>query len=176
MEDRERTANDMTALQWYALRVRSRHEFVTNDELQRKGIPTYLPSVRKWRRWKDRRKLVEFPLFPGYLFVQAQPHAEHYVSALKARGAVAFVARNGEPLPIPAEEISALRLMVDSEQELNVYPHLKEGIRVKIVRGPLCGAEGVLEKRERHCMFLVNIVLLSKSVGVSVSADDLQTI
>lgn len=174
MEEKADASDEVAAAQWYALRVRSRHEFIVMNELQQKGIFGYLPYIKKWRRWKDRMKLVEFPLFPGYLFVQIQPHAASYVSALKTRGAVSFVAHDGRPVPIPAEEVAALRLMVESEQELNVYPHLTEGVRVKIVRGPLCGAEGVLQKRERHFMFLVNIVLLSKSVGVSVCAEDIK--
>ena len=54
---------------WYALYVKSRHEYVTQGELVQKGIDTFLPSVKKLRQWKDRKKSVDFPLFPGYLFV-----------------------------------------------------------------------------------------------------------
>lgn len=175
-EEREPAAEGTADRHWYALRVRSRHEFVTHEELCKKEITSYLPCLKKWRRWKDRSKLVEFPLFPGYLFVLVRPYSEDYAAALKTRGAVSFVARSRQPAAIPPEEINSLRLLVDGGQELNVYPHLTEGTKVRIVRGPLSGAEGVLEKQERHSMFLVNIVLLATSVGVSVRAEDLETI
>ncbi|MEW5746973.1 MAG: UpxY family transcription antiterminator [Nitrospirota bacterium] len=161
---------------WYALRVRSRHEFVTCEELCKKGIPAYLPSLKRWRQWKDRKRLVEFPLFPGYLFVRCAAHSGDYTGALKTRGAVSFVCSQRQPASISPEEMNSLKLMVESEQELNVFPHLTEGTRVRIVKGPLKGAEGVLEKKGPHFTFLVNIVLLSKSVGVTICADEVEAI
>lgn len=63
----------MANANWYAVYVKSRYEFVVSEELQRKGIETFLPSITKLNRWKDRKKLVEVPLFPSYLFVSIVP-------------------------------------------------------------------------------------------------------
>ncbi len=163
------------ALQWYVLHVRSRHEIVTDDELRKKGIKTYLPLARKLRQWKDRRKLVDFPLFPGYLFVNIRPASPDHFKVLKTKGAVAFItSAMGTPVPVPPEEIDSLRLLVESGEELDVYPSLKEGAGVKIVKGFLKGAEGILDKKEEYCIFSVNVIILGRSISVKVLADDIE--
>ena len=163
------------APQWYVLYVRSRHEIVADGELQKKGIKTYLPFVRKLRQWKDRKKLVDFPLFPGYLFVNISPASPDYFKVLKTRGAVAFITSAlGHPVPVSSEEIDSLRLLVESGEELDVYPNLREGAGVRIVKGFLKGAEGILEKKEEHCIFSVNVVIIGQCISVKVLADDLE--
>jgi transcriptional antiterminator NusG len=162
-------------MDWFALYVRSRHEFVTNDELRKKGIETFLPSVKKWRQWKDRRKLLDFPLFPGYLFVRTYPNPEGFINVLKTKGAVTFVsAEIGRPTTVSLEEITSLMLLLESGKDFDVYPYLKEGIWVRVRRGPLKGAEGVLKKKEDQYVFLVNINILGRSVGVKIYADDIE--
>ncbi|MCL4490492.1 MAG: UpxY family transcription antiterminator [Nitrospirae bacterium] len=162
-------------LNWYALYVKSRHEFVTQGELVRKGISTYLPAVKKSRQWKDRKKFVDFPLFPGYCFVHIKPDPEDFISVLKTRGVVTLLsAKPGCPTPVSPEEINSLRLLVESGREFDIYPHLKEGARVRVKRGPLKGAEGTLEKKEEQYMLLVSIKLLGRSVGVNICADDIE--
>ena len=160
---------------WYVLYVKSRHEFVANDELIKKDIATFLPSVRRLREWKDRKKWVDFPLFPGYLFVHIQPRPESIVSVLKTRGAVNILsAEPGHPSPVSPDEITSLQLLIGSGRDIDIYPHLKEGTRVRVKRGPLQGAEGTLESKEDQYMFLVNVELLGRSIGVKMYADDIE--
>ncbi len=162
-------------MEWFALYVKSRHEFVADSELSGKGIETFLPSVKKWRQWKDRKKLVEFPLFPGYLFVNISPNPEEFINVLRSRGAVTFVSMDsGHPTPVSPEEIHNLRLLIESGNDLDIYPHLKEGTWVRVRRGPLEGAEGILNKKEAQYMFLINIKILGRSVGVKIHADDIE--
>lgn len=162
-------------MEWFALYVKSRHEFVTNGELQKKGIETFLPSVKISRQWKDRRKLIDFPLFPGYLFVHIYPNPEEFINVFKTRGAVKFIsAGQGYPTPVPLEEIRSLKLVNESGKELDIYPHIKEGTWVRVRRGPLKGAEGILNKKEDQYMFMVNIKLLGRSVGLKIYADDIE--
>lgn len=163
-------------MEWFALYVKSRHEFITNGELQKKGIETFLPSVRISRQWKDRKKLIDFPLFPGYLFVHRSSSPEELIKVLKTKGAVTFISLEpGHPTPVPREEISSLRLLIESGKELDIYPHLKEGTWVRVKRGTLKGAEGILKMKEDQYMFLVNIRLLGRSVGVKIHADDIES-
>jgi transcription antitermination factor NusG len=160
---------------WYALHVKSRHEFVARDELAKKGIETYLPTARKLRFWKDRKKLVDFPLFPGYLFVQSAPNPEEFLRVLKTRGAVNLVSLEpGQPATVPPEEINSLRILLESDVEFDVYPNLKEGARVRVRRGPLRGAEGVLTKREEQHTFTVNIEILGRGVSVRINAEEIE--
>ena len=174
-EKKEKTSMKSNGLNWYALYVKSRHEFFTRDELIKKGIDTFLPSVIKLRQWKDRRKHVECPFFPGYLFVCISPYPEDFLKVLKTRGAVTFVSLEpGQPTPVQPEEISSLKILIESGEELDIYSHLKEGTKVRVRRGPLKGAEGVLKKREDRYIFNVNVDLLGRSVGVKIYADDIE--
>ncbi len=160
---------------WYAIYVKSRHEFTVSGELKRKGIETFLPSVMKLSQWKDRKKRVEFPLFPGYLFVSIAPEPEKFLTVIKTRGAVTFVSLEpGRPTPVAPEEISALKIMLAGSEQIDIYPRLKQGSRVRVKSGVFQGAEGVLEKKEGQYMLLVSIELLGRSVGVKVYAEDVE--
>jgi transcription antitermination factor NusG len=161
---------------WYALYVKSRHEFVILAELVQKGIETFLPSAKRMRLWKDRRKLVEFPLFPGYVFVHIHPDPESHLRVLKARGAVNFVSleQPGCPTSVPPEEINSIKALVESGQEVDVYPGLVEGARVRVIRGPLKSAEGILSEKLGSSYLLVNIEILGRSLGVRIYDDDVE--
>jgi transcription antitermination factor NusG len=162
-------------LNWYALAVKSRHEFVARDELVHKGITTFLPSILKLRQWRDRKKQIEFPLFPGYLFVYLAACAEEFVRALKARGSVSLISLEpGRPTPVKPEEIEALKAVIACGRSFDVYPHFQPGTKVRLCKGPLAGTEGVLARREDHHLFCVNVEILGRSVGLRVNADDIE--
>lgn len=164
-------------MDWYALYVKSRHEFVTNSELNKKGIETFLPSIKKSRQWKDRRKFIDFPLFPGYLFVHIYPENDNFINVLKTRGAVKIIStEKNRPAPVPSVEIYSLKLLIESGKEFDVYPNLKEGAWIRVAKGPLKGAEGILKKKEEQYMFLINVELLGRSVGMKIHADCIESI
>ncbi len=165
----------MSNAQWFALSVKPRHEFVVSAELERKGIDTFLPSVTKLRQWKDRKKRVAFPLFPGYLFIHIPPHPHEFSRTVRTRGIVSFVSLNpGTPTPVAPEEIRSLKVMLGSGRPIDIYPGMREGIPVRVTRGVFQGAEGVLEKKDDQCLFIVGLKLLGRSVGVPIHADDLE--
>jgi transcription antitermination factor NusG len=160
---------------WYALYVKSRHEFIAQAELIHKGINNFLPSARKLSQWKDRKKNIEFPLFPGYLFVFIQAYTEDYLKVLKTRGVVNLLSLEpGAPTPIPQEEIDSLRILIESGQNIDIFPQLKEGARVRVKKGPLSGAIGTVVERDEQHLFVVNIDILGRSVGVKIYADDIE--
>ncbi|HEC97223.1 MAG TPA: UpxY family transcription antiterminator [Nitrospirae bacterium] len=163
------------SLNWYVLYVKSRHEFVVHNELLKKGVESYLPSVKRLRQWKDRRTFVDFPLFPGYLFVHICADPGTFLSVLKTKGVVSFISLTPDyPAPVSPEEINSLKLLIQSGKEFDVHPFLKEGTRVRVRSGPLKGAEGVLRNKEDQYIFHVNIELLGRSVGVKIYADELE--
>jgi transcription antitermination factor NusG len=162
---------------WYALRVKSRHEFVTAEELTRKSIVNFLPSVARTRQWKDRKKVVDFPLFPGYLFVHITLEPALFLDVLKTRGSVGFVSLEpGHPTSIAPEDILSLKTMLTCGEPIDVFPAFKEGIIVRVKRGPLCSAVGILIKKEEHHIFLVNFDILGRSVGLKICADDVEMV
>ncbi len=171
----ERSTTTGAAPTWYAVYVKSRHEFVVFNELREKGIDAFLPAIKKMSQWKDRKKLVEYPLFPGYVFVQVPSHPGYYLTVLKTRGVVTFISLEpGRPTPVALEEINSLRLLIEGGGEIDVYPHLKEGTKVRVKSGPLMNAEGILAKRENEFIFAVNIELLGRSVAVKIGVHDIE--
>ena len=165
----------MTLTNWYALHVKSRHEFVVSGELQRKGIETFLPSVTRLNQWNDRKKQVEVPLFPGYLFVSIAPEPGEFQNVIKTRGTVMFISLSpGCPTPVAPEEIESLKILLGSGERIDIYPHLQEGTPVRVTRGAFRGARGILKQKQDQHVFLVSMELLGRSVAVKMHADDVE--
>lgn len=162
---------------WYALHVKSRHEFTVWHELRRKRMDAFLPTVKRISHWTDRKKLVEQPLFPGYVFVALLRTPGLFLDVLKTRGVAAFISLEpGVPTEVPHEEIDSLRLLVESGREIDVLPALKNGARVRIKRGALSNAEGILVRKEYEYIFHVNVNILGRSVAIKVTPDDLDVL
>lgn len=163
------------AQSWYALYVKSRHEFAIREDLSLEGITAFLPTVHRRRQWKDRKKLVEFPVFPGYLFARVEPCLESFFKLSKTRGVVRLLAaERGRPTAVQEHEIDSLRILLAKGDEFDIFPHLQEGAMVRVKRGPLKGAEGTLAVKGAKCRFIVNIGILGRSVGVGIHADDIE--
>jgi transcription antitermination factor NusG len=108
--------------------------------MRKKGVESFLPTVETMRQWKDRRKMVEFPLFAGYLFVRTEPNSWRYLEILRSRGVVSFVSLEpGHPAPVSPVEIESLKILLSSGRQVDIYPHMKAGSRVCVRRGALKG-------------------------------------
>lgn len=163
--------------EWYAVHVRSRHEFQVKDRLTLKKIETFLPTVEKLRKWKDRKKMVTFPLFPGYIFVHTTRESQNLLNVLKVTGVVRMLCTvPGEPDPIPEDQINSLKTLVENKETLDPYPYLKEGQRVRVERGPLAGVEGILiEKLDKHFLVL-SVDVLKQGVALTINASDVDRV
>src|SRR4249919_3844250 len=95
---------------WYAVWTRSRHEQTVRDQLERKHIEAFLPTITRWSRWKDRKKKIDWPLFPGYCFARFDP--ADTLPILKCTGVVNIVSFEGKPAAIPDYELDSIRLLV----------------------------------------------------------------
>lgn len=167
----------MSDYNWYAVYVRSRHEFKVYDALIQKNIETFLPVIKLMRHWRDRKKLIDFPLFPGYLFVYIASEPEKFLSILRTKGVVRFLHHEfGRPAIISPQEIESLKILLQSPEEINVYPNLQEGTRIRVKNGPLKGAEGIIKRKEDYFVFWVNINILGRSVGVRFYGNDIEAI
>lgn len=161
------------AAQWFAVWTRSRHEQVVRQQLEQKGIEAFLPTITKWSRWKDRRKKVDWPLFPGYCFARFAPADS--LAVLKCAGVVTLVSFDGVPAPIPDAEIESIRRLVGSELQYDPCPLLKEGEMVEVVHGPLKGIVGRLERKDASKARLVlSVDLIGQGVAVEVDASDVR--
>lgn len=162
---------------WYAVYVRSRHEFTVQQQLAQFNIDCFLPVVERLRRWKDRKKFVTFPLFPGYLFVHIENRKDAFLSVLKIPGVVKFLSlRPGPPDAVPDAQIEALKNLVASGKDLEPYHYLREGQRVRIKWGPLAGVEGILTERRGQHMLVLAIDILQQGASVKIDAADVEPV
>ena len=154
---------------WFALRVKSRFEKAVSTALRSKGFEELLPVYRCDRPWSDRIKLVDLPLFPGYVFCRINP--EHRLPLLATPGVLHFVGVGKTPIPICDEEIAAVQSMMQSRLRTEPWPFLELGQRVRVEHGPLAGLEGLLvEVRKRH-RIVVSVTLLRQSVAAEVDSN-----
>lgn len=157
---------------WFAVWTRSRHESTVLQQLQEKQIEAFLPTCTRWSRWKDRKKKIEWPLFPGYCFTRIDPMAS--LPVLKCSGVVSLVSADGRPLAIPNEEIEAIRRLVTSELRYDPCPLIHEGARVEVVWGPLRGVVGRLVRKGSHARLVLAVDLIGQAVSVEVDAADVR--
>jgi transcription antitermination factor NusG len=127
-------------VQWFAVWTRSRHEQAVLEQLEKKRIEVFLPTITRWSRWKDRKKKINWPLFPGYCFARFDP--ADALPVLKCSGVVNIISFDGRPAPIPAYELESIRLLVDSDLMFDPCPLIREGMMVDVVHGPLRGVVG----------------------------------
>src|SRR5688500_5196018 len=158
---------------WFAIWTRSRHEQVVREQLAGKGIEAFLPTIPKWSRWKDRKKKIDWPLFPGYCF--ARFDARDRLPILKCTGVVNIVSFNGEIAPIPEFEIEGIRRLVDSDLQFDPCPLIREGMMVEVIHGPLTGVVGRLLRKGAHARLILAVDLIGQAVSVEVDAADVKS-
>jgi len=151
---------------WFALRVKSRCEKVVSTIAQNKGFQEFLPVYQSRRRWSDRMKSLEMPLFPGYVFCRLNP--QHRLPLLTIPGALHFVGIGKIPVPIDDAEIAAIQSAVRSGLSTEPWPYLEIGDHVRLEDGPLAGVEGLLVGTAKEQRIVVSVSLLKRSVAVTI--------
>ena len=171
---RDRRANGAaeSAAAWFAIWTRSRHEGRVRDELNAKGIDAFLPTVTRWSRWKDRKKRIDWPLFPGYCFAHFDPAMS--LSILKCTGVASIVSFEGRPAAIPDHEIESVRTLVQTKLKYDPCPLIEEGQMVEVVSGPLKGVTGRLVRKGAHARLMLSVTLIGQGVSVEVDAADVR--
>jgi transcriptional antiterminator NusG len=164
---------DTTGAQWFAIWTRSRHEQVVREQLERKNIDAFLPTMPRWSRWKDRKKKIDWPLFPGYCF--ARFDLDDALSILKCTGVVNIVSFDGKPAPIPESELDSIRLLVGSEMQYDPCPMIHEGMMVEVTHGALRGVIGRLMRKDAlKARLVLSVNLIGQAVSVEVDAADVK--
>jgi len=159
---------------WVAVYTVARHEKAIARQFEERSIETFLPLYRSVHRWKDRKKEVELALFPSYVF--AKILTAHKLKVLQVPGVVRIVSFNGELAALPEQEIEALRNGLENQLYAEPCPYLRVGKRVRVVRGPMAGAEGILSRKKDRYRVVISVDVLMRSVAVEVDITDLELI
>jgi transcription antitermination factor NusG len=159
-------------LRWYATYSCANHEKRVARQLELRSLESFLPLYERPSRWKDRTVKLQLPLFPGYLFVRLA--IEEKLRVLEVPGVVRLVGFNGHPVPLPDEEMQALREGLSGSLHAEPCPYLQVGRRVRVRSGPLQGLEGILLKKKSGYRFVLSLELIQRSIAVEVDAADLE--
>ncbi len=162
----ELRATPTTGCRWYAIQTRHRHERRVEARLKDRGFVTFLPVAKQVRRWSDRWKEVELPLFPCYSFVRIAAHNEVRVAVLQTPGVVRLVGTAGSATPIPDKQIEDIQKVLTTRSAVAVQPYCAVGQRVRITGGCLDGVEGVVQGQQNSRTLLIAIEPLKRSVTV----------
>lgn len=163
---------------WYACYTRARHEKQVETQLLQKGIESYLPVVPQLRQWKDRKKLVQWPLFPSYVFARFTLRDVHDV--LVVPGVATVVRVDGYPTPIPDEELENVRRLAGAAGEAGIQPELRplvqEGEWVRVTDGPFRGVEGIVVEQRGRRRVLVGLAVVGQGMEIDIDTRVLRVI
>jgi transcription antitermination factor NusG len=151
---------------WFALRVKPNHEKPVAAALRGKGLEEFLPLLRTRRQWSDRVKVIDLPLFPGYLFCRL--NLEDRMPLLTTPGFLYIVGIGRNPEPVDENEILAIQSVLRTGVPVTPWPSLVVGQKVELKNGPLRGLQGVLSKIANQHRIYVSVTLLKRSISVEV--------
>jgi transcription antitermination factor NusG len=163
-----------TEPRWYVTYTSPRHERWVAGQMTDYRIECFLPTYKSVRRWKDRRKELEVPLFPGYVFVRIA--LKDRINVLRLPGVVQFVTFQGKPAALPECDIEALRYGSQANLSLVPHPYLTAGRRVRVRSGPMAGVEGILIRRKDSIRVVIAIELIMRSVALEVDVTDIEAL
>jgi transcriptional antiterminator RfaH len=155
---------------WYACYTRARHEKRVEAALRERGFDSYLPTFPRMRQWKDRRKQIAWPLFPGYVFGQFAVSELHRVVSIP--GLATIVRTNGQPVPVRFEELENVRrfaaALADVMVEPEVTPFVGVGEWVRVREGPFAGVCGIVLERRNRRRVLVGVEAIGQGLEVDI--------
>jgi transcription antitermination factor NusG len=149
---------------WYVAYTSANHEKKVAQEINRRGVETFLPLYQSVRRWSDRRVTIEKPLFPGYVFVRLA--RQNRLCVLQVPGICKFVGFGGPPVALPDDQLNILRAGVEQLLRAEPHPYLSVGRRVRVRSGPFTGLEGILRRRKNRTRLIVSLDLIQRSMSV----------
>ncbi len=163
-------------LNWYALLTRSNFENTVQNSINKKNYQTFLPKTKKKSIRKDRNKMIEIPLFKGYIFVKTNLEPQHQLNILKTTGAVRLLGNQSEPVPIPTAQIESLKILTSASMDLitGVNIRLKTGDPVMILQGPMAGIKGEFIQYKGQSRVVIKIDALGQYAGVDVEEENVE--
>lgn len=170
--ERKRKKNEKN---WYIFYTCPRAEKVVYNDLLAKEYNVFLPLMRTMKVWKNRqKKIIESPLFPGYIFVNTTINDIYEISRFPK---IAACIKCGEkPSVISPNDINSIKKMLSLEHEVSVETNYYEGEHVRIIHGPLIGHEGILVKQKGKTRFGIQLKEIHHTMFIDICTTILQKI
>lgn len=165
---------DQLMFAWYVLHIRSRFENVVNDSLVKKQIDVFLPKITVRSQRRDRRRMIQVPMFPGCVFVRTDLAPTRHIDILKTVGAVRLIGNTQGPVPVADTVIDSLKIMIGADEDIFTGARFKRGDRVVVIKGPFTGVIGIFSQYRGNDRVIVNIEILGKFAAVYVDITDVE--
>jgi len=159
---------------WYVVHTRSRFEKLVFEGFRRKSLEAFFPKITVMSKRRDRRKRIQVPLFPGYVFIRSNLNPHERLEIVKTAGVVRLVGSKAGPIPVPDEAIHSLQIMVTGDNSVETGTQFKRGNRVMVVEGPFIGVIGTFVRYRGFKRLVVNIEALGQYAAVSVPEEHVE--
>ncbi|MGH7885806.1 MAG: transcription termination/antitermination protein NusG [Thermodesulfobacteriota bacterium] len=160
--------------EWFAVYSRVRHEKAVLKEIQKKNFETYLPLMEQISHWKDRKKKVYLPLFPGYLFVKINP--KNSLEILKVPGVIRILGSNGKLIPVPSSQIDGIKELLNSGLHYEISSKYVSGKEVEVIKGPLSGTTGKIINLKGNYKLILSVDIINRSILVEIDIDHVEIV
>jgi transcription antitermination factor NusG len=151
---------------WIVVRSKPRSEKIAYAQLKEKGIEAYLPLLKERRKWSDRKKWVEFPLFSSYLFAKIE--IKNSIFILQTNG-VSSLVKFGEEIAIAQDEvINAIRLAIDGGYQLRPAEYFIAGNAVEVIEGPMRGVKGIVVQLKGKDRLVIKIDAIQQALSIDI--------
>ena len=160
---------------WYVIYVRSRHEKSVYSALLDKGIDASLPMMTVVRKWSDRKKKMQIPLFRGYVFVKIDVNIDN-LNVLQTAGVVKFIGIRNKPSRIPDEQIHWMHMLVAESAIVRAEKEIPVGQRVRVMIGPFKGIKGVVRRVGSRSRLVVLIESIMQAISIDIKPEHLEKI
>jgi transcription termination/antitermination protein NusG len=165
---------DILVPAWYVVHTKSRFEKVVYEGLCKKSLVTFLPKIRVQSKRRDRKLMIDAPLFPGYLFVRTDLNPVEHLEIVKTVGAVRLIGNKSGPVPVSDEAIDSLKIMVSTENPITTGSGFQKGDRVIVISGPLTGVTGTFSRYRGLDRVIVEVEALGQFAAVEVDLEDVE--
>ncbi len=173
--DKSATMKKQPPPRWYAVYTNPRAEKLVHSRLQEESVESFLPLQKTYRKWSDRKKLILKPLLSSYVFVKVVP--KEFIKVYKTNGVVKFVSFEGQPVAIPQKQIDNLRLIIDSNAEVEVTTEqFEKGNLVEVINGSMIGLTGELIRVGGRKRVIIRIDKLDQNILLTIPVTFLRKI
>ena len=165
-EQTKKESSSFSSEHWIAVYTKPRHEKTAYKQLGIKGFTVFLPLLRERRKWSDRKKWVEFPLFKSYIFVKTE--LKNGLFILQTSGVSSLVKLGGNISVISDKDIFVIREMLEGGFNPEGIDYFIEGDKVEIIGGPLRGIQGVVAQIKGQDQFILKIDAIQHAVSCQI--------
>ena len=159
---------------WWAVYTRHQHEKAVANMLVAKGLEVFLPLYESLRHWKERKKKLLMPLFPGYLFVRECLGGP--LQIVTVPGTNMILTRGDRLEVISDDEIQTIWRATADPSNIEPHPFLNNGERVRVTCGALQGIEGILVRKKSQYRLVLTVETLAQAVSIEVDARDVEPV